>query len=112
MDNILSLLGLARRAGSVVSGEFAAEKAVKQGKAHLVIVAEDASSNTKKLFTDKCASYGVPCRFYADKEALGHAIGEQLRASAAVTDQGFAASLLKKLDQKIGGQANGKDQNL
>ena len=35
----LSLLGLAAKAGRVVSGEFATEKAVKAGKARLVLVA-------------------------------------------------------------------------
>ena len=49
-NKILSLVGLAMKAGKVVSGEFSTEKAVKEGKASLVIVAEDASDNTKKLF--------------------------------------------------------------
>ena len=35
---ILNLLGLATKAGKIASGEFAAEKAVKSGKAHLVLV--------------------------------------------------------------------------
>ena len=47
-DKVLSMLGLAAKAGSVVSGEFSTEKAVKEGKAYLVIVAGDASDNTKK----------------------------------------------------------------
>ena len=42
-DKVISLLGLAERAGKIASGEFAAEKAVKIGKARLIIVAEDAS---------------------------------------------------------------------
>ena len=49
---IFSLIGLATRARKTVSGEFATEKAVKSFKACLVIVAEDASDNTKKLFQD------------------------------------------------------------
>ena len=54
MNNRLSLLGLAARAGKVVSGEFAVEKSVKSGKTFLVLVAEDASANTKKNFSDMC----------------------------------------------------------
>lgn len=53
-DKVISLLGLAERAGKIASGEFAAEKAVKTGKARLIIVAEDASDNTKKKFSDMC----------------------------------------------------------
>ena len=44
----ISLVGLAAKAGKVVSGEFATEKAVKTQKAFLVIIAQDASENTRK----------------------------------------------------------------
>ena len=40
-NRILSGLGLAQKAGCIASGEFAVEKAVKGGLAHVVIVAED-----------------------------------------------------------------------
>ena len=53
----LSLLGLAAKAGKVVSGEFATENAVKSGKAFLVLTAEDASNNTRKKFNDMCTYY-------------------------------------------------------
>ena len=41
-DRVLNLIGLAQKAGKVVSGEFMTEKAVKTGEAALVILAEDA----------------------------------------------------------------------
>ncbi len=53
-DNILSLLGIAAKARKVVSGESMTEQAVKESRAYLVVVAKDASENTKKLFRDKC----------------------------------------------------------
>ena len=56
-DKVISLLGLAERAGKIASGEFAAEKAVKTGKARLIIVAEDASDNTKKKFSVSIIRY-------------------------------------------------------
>ena len=55
-DKILSLVGLATRAGKTASGEFCTEKEVKTGRAALVIVAGDASENTKKKFRDMCES--------------------------------------------------------
>ena len=91
----LSMLGLARRAGRVVSGEFSVEKAVRSGKAYLVIVAEDVSDNTRKNFTEMCTYYKLPLIFTGTKETLGHAIGCELRASAAVTDSGLAKSIEK-----------------
>lgn len=98
-NKVLSLTGLAVRAGKVVSGEFAVENAIKEGKAFLVIVTEDASDNTKKKFVDKSAYYHVPIAVFGTKETLGHAIGKEMRASLAVTDKGFAENILKHLKQ-------------
>ncbi len=91
------MLGLAAKAGKIASGEFSTEKAVKSRKAYLVIVAEDASDNTKKMFQNMCTFYRVPMYVYAGKESLGHCIGKQFRASLAVTDEGFSKSLESKL---------------
>ena len=92
---VLSLLGLSAKSGNLVSGEFSTEKAVKEHKAALVVVAEDASDNTKKSFSNMGAYYHVPMSVFADKETLGHAIGKQFRASVAVTQDGFAKAILK-----------------
>ncbi|MCI8281741.1 MAG: 50S ribosomal protein L7ae [Lachnospiraceae bacterium] len=97
MDRILSMLGLAEKAGKIASGEFSTEKAVKSRQACMVIVAEDASLNTRKMFQNMCSYYQVPLYFYADKERLGHSIGKQYRASLAVVDEGFSKSLESKL---------------
>lgn len=97
-NKIDSMLGLCMRAGRLVSGEFAAENAVKDGSARLVVVATDASANTSKLFRDKCSFYEVPCVVYGTKASLGHAIGKEMRASIAVLDEGFAKSIMKHLD--------------
>ena len=51
-DKALSMIGLATKAGKIASGEFAVESAVRKGKACLVIIASDASDNTKKSFND------------------------------------------------------------
>ena len=49
-NRALSMLGIATKAGKTVTGEFSTEKAVKEGRACLVVVASDASNNTKKKF--------------------------------------------------------------
>ena len=56
-EKIYSLLGLCQKAGKLVSGEFAVEKAVKGGNAKIVIISADASENTAKKFRDKCVYY-------------------------------------------------------
>ncbi len=91
------MIGMAMKAGKVVSGEFATEKAVKAGKAALVIVSETASENTKKKFRNMCDYYRVPLHFFGEKEELGHAIGKEFRASLAVLDAGLAKAIEKNL---------------
>lgn len=93
----LSLVSLATKAGKTASGEFCTEKEVKTGMAELVIVAEDASDNTKKKFKNMCNFYEVPIYFYGDKDTLGHAMGKKFRASLAILDEGFAKEIMKQM---------------
>ena len=97
-NKVMSMLGLATKAGKVASGEFMTENAVKSGIASLVIVAEDASENTKKKFQNMCEFYETPIRVYGIKDDLGHAMGKEFRASLAITDEGLAKAILKKMD--------------
>ena len=98
-DSVLSLVGIAKKAGKIAAGEFQTEQAVKAGKACLVIVSEEASENTKKKFQNMCDFYKVPVAFYGGKEQLGTAIGCEFRASLAVTDEGLSRSIEEKLLQ-------------
>ena len=98
LNKALSMISLATKAGKTVSGEFCTEKEVKTGRAELVIVAEDASENTKKKFQNMCEFYEVPIYFYGDKDTLGHAMGKEFRASLAVTDPGFAKGIAKHIE--------------
>ena len=98
MDNrgkIFGMLGLAAKAGKVQSGEFSTEKFVKSGKAFMVIVSEEASDNTKKMFQNMCTYYKVPYYEFGGKEELGHALGKEMRASLAIQDEGFSKAIVK-----------------
>ena len=97
-NKVLSLMGLATKAEKTASEELLTEREGKSGKAALVIVAGDASENTKKKFRNMCDYYKVPIYFYEDKDTLGHAMGKQFRASLAVLDEGFAKGIRKHLD--------------
>lgn len=97
-DRVLSMISIAGKAGKVLSGEFSVEKAVKSRKAYLVVVAGDASDNTKKLFNNACAFYKVPIIIYSDKENLGRSIGKENRASICITDEGLGNAILKKIN--------------
>lgn len=97
-NKVYSLLGLAKRAKRTASGEFSTEKEVKSGRAALVIVAQDASDNTKKKFRNMCEFYQVPVYFYGTKDELGHSMGLEMRSSMALLDEGFAKSVEKHLN--------------
>lgn len=99
-NKILSLLGLAARGHNLVSGEFQTLDAIKSGKAMLVIVAEDASANTVKLFNDKCSFYEIPVFQYGSKEELGRAIGKEMRSSLALCDAGMADAVIRLSEAK------------
>lgn len=96
-DRVLSLLGIAQKAGKIASGGFQCEEACRTRKAKLVILAEDAQKNTVETLQNKCSYYKIPFCFYGSKEALGHAIGKGERSCVAVKDQGLADSIGKLL---------------
>lgn len=97
---VLNLLGLATKAGKIASGEFMTEKSVKEGRASLVIVSEEASENTRKMFLNLCTYYKVPMYLFGTKEELGHAMGKEFRASLAVLDSGFSKALVKQMERR------------
>lgn len=82
-DAFFLMLGIAMRAGQLSLGEEGAHKAVASGKAALVLVDEAASANTRKLFADACAHYGVRMEL-ARAGRLAASVGKPGRMSAAV----------------------------
>ena len=95
----LSMIGLATKAGKLVSGEFSVEAAVRKGKAQMIIIAEDASANTKKSFQDMSTYYRVPLYIFGTKESLGRYTGKGIRTSIAILDPGFSATIRKLIQQ-------------
>lgn len=81
------------KAGKAQSGEVACEAAVKSKKAKLIIVACDASENTKTKFLNSARFYNTDLIEYGNKSELGWALGKAERSVVAITDSGFAAKL-------------------
>lgn len=94
---IYSYIGLAQKAGKTAAGEFLTETAIKERKAELVLVSEEASGNTKKKFIDSATYYNVPIYLFGGKDELGHAMGKEFRASLAITEKGLATAIMKQL---------------
>lgn len=99
-NKVLSLLGIAMKGRRLVSGETQTLEAIRKGSAMLVIIAEDASDNTRKLFADKSGYYHVPVVNFGTKESLGDAIGKELRSVVGVCDAGLADAIMKQLKEE------------
>ncbi|MEG0277399.1 MAG: ribosomal L7Ae/L30e/S12e/Gadd45 family protein [Erysipelotrichales bacterium] len=99
MNSWLNALSLAQKAGKVVSGKQVLES-IRSKKAKLVLVASDASNNTKKVMFDKSKYYNIPCIEVVDSLVLSSAIGKNARVYLAIVDENFAKMILGKLELK------------
>ncbi|MDB5052044.1 MAG: ribosomal protein L7ae [Bacilli bacterium] len=95
MSKMLSYLGLAMRAGKLVTGDEGVMGAIRSREAKLVILAVDASSNAQKKYKDKCASFNIKLIECFSRDELGSSIGKAERVVIAVNDSGFAQMILK-----------------
>lgn len=98
MEKILSMIGLAHKAGRVEIGEEPVGSAARAKKARIILVAGDAAASSVRRAmgfanTGSCLCLVVP----ASKEELGRALGRTSCAMAAITDMGFADAIAKKL---------------
>jgi len=98
---IRNLLTLAAKSGNVVSGDETCINYLKKDAINLLILAEDASENTKKKFKDKASYRGIPIRFWKGKDELGSTIGKTSRTIIGIIDKGFSEKILKYLDEVL-----------
>lgn len=73
----------------------------RKKQAYLLILAQDASKNTKKKFTNSAVYYELPLAEIGTKEELGRAIGAEMRSIIAITEKGFAKKLKELADDNI-----------
>ncbi len=104
---IYSLLSLCRKAGRSRSGERAVLECITSGEAKLVLIARDASDNSRKKLQDKCNYRRIPWRVFGERARLGAAMGVGERAGIAVTDVGLAGEIEMRLAAE--GVSYGKD---
>ena len=94
------LLGIAQKAGKVVSGTTLVTDGIRSGaptKCPLVVfLASDASQNTVKRVENCCKYYEIPCRRVTSTTAeLGTYIGKSGTISAVgILDRGLADALV------------------
>ncbi|MCH5186152.1 MAG: ribosomal L7Ae/L30e/S12e/Gadd45 family protein [Oscillospiraceae bacterium] len=96
-DRVLSMIGLAKRAGAASIGESMCSSAIKSGRSGLVIIACDASDNTKKSIKNSCEYYNVKYVEYSDKSGIGGICGLNSVAAVSVNDDNFVKGITEKL---------------
>lgn len=99
MDKVLSMIGMAKRAGKVSTGGFLCERAIKDGSARLVVLASDISENSSKSIINSCEYYNVRYITYGDKDSLGTFTGGGDRVVVSINDDNFAGAVLDKLNK-------------
>ena len=100
-QELINLLGLARRARRIAVGNEATQEALSRGQAALVIVATDFSASAQKHWAEKYA--GVPHLQIGTKNEWGEFWGRKELGVMAVTDKNLAKGILKKFGQKTSG---------
>ncbi|MBP3493607.1 MAG: 50S ribosomal protein L7 [Oscillospiraceae bacterium] len=101
MEQILSMIGLAKKAGRVEIGEEPVGAAARAKHARVILVAGDAAaSSVRRAYSFAQAGACLCLTIDATKDDLGWALGRTSCAMAAVTDIGFAEAIVKKLAAK------------
>ena len=100
MDKVLNYLALARKGGRAELGEEPVGAAARALKAHLIVVAEDASDHTWRRAKSFAAGTDQQCvRLPVTKDQLGFVVGRQSLAIAAITDVQLALAMVTALGQ-------------
>ena len=97
---ILNYLSLARKGGRAELGEEPVGAAARELKAHLILVASDASDHTwRRAKSFAAGTDQQTLRLKATKEELGFVVGRQSLAIAAITDAPLALAMVESLDE-------------
>ena len=100
MDKALNYLSLARKGGMAELGEEPVGAAARALKAHVILVASDASDHTWRRAKSYAAGTDQQCvRIAATKDEMGFVIGRTSLAIAAITDVQLALALVTALGQ-------------
>ncbi|AEF24683.1 YlxQ-related RNA-binding protein [Streptococcus parauberis] len=92
LQRLSNLIGLAQRAGKIISGEEMVVKAIQHEAVNIVFLANDAGPNVTKKVTDKSKYYNVEVSTVFNALELSAALGKP-RKVVAVADAGFSKKM-------------------
>ena len=106
-DSALNLLGLCRKAGKLSPGHDACKASLNQGRASLCLICSDASQRLKEEITALAEKAGVRI-FDVDYSMMDIKAAISFKAAVlTIDDEGFAKSLIKKINENESGKERG-----
>lgn len=100
-DPLLSLLGLAKKAGKITSGHDAVLESLRKNKSVLIIIAADASERLEReMFREKafCRSSASIYRIQQGMDEIGRALPHRAGV-ISVNDASFASAMTKVIEE-------------
>lgn len=97
-QEILNLLGLALRAGKIETGTEKVMASIRAKRYKLVILADDASDNSKEKIIRLAENNNVPLVVWGTSDVLADAIGKGITIAIGIKDAGFAKTIKKKFE--------------
>lgn len=99
-ERILGYLGLANKAGKIVSGGSLVSDALRSGnKPGLVLVATDVSEAIGKRIETLASVHRIPCVCVMKKDDFGAILGKAPRSAVAVRSGGFVKQLASVIER-------------
>lgn len=95
------MIGMATRAGKAQTGADSVGQAMRRDRARLVLLADDAAEDTVRKIERQCRITGVPLRRFGTRSEMGHWTGHDMRAVAAIIDEGFASRIVRLIDDRL-----------
>jgi len=92
------MIGFAYKSGKVISGHDLLKLALRKRKIKLLIIAENASNNTKDKFTNSARYYNIPYYICLTKEELSMSLGRKIRSVIGIVDENFSKVLIRLLE--------------
>ena len=93
MNKIFSMLVLCMKAGKLSYGSDMVEEKIKYKQVSLLIIADDASDNTKQKFIRIASQNNLNLYFYSTIEELSHSVGKNNKAVLGIMDKNFAEKI-------------------
>ena len=102
MNKALNTLGICACARKISYGETLL-KEIKSKKVYFVVVANDASDNSKKRIIDKCNYYNCKYCIALDKSSITKSIGRvDLVSAVGIKDHNMVKKLKENLEREGG----------